>query len=73
MLSLSKRALSRCQLINVFGIGVDASSSNMTDFSCQCIKLVGKKPRVDSRNHELSFAKHVRELDAGQDISGSPK
>ena len=35
--------LSRCRLINVFGAGTDASSSNETDFSCQRIKLIGKR------------------------------
>ena len=37
------RALSRCRLMNVFGAGTDASSSNGTDLSCQRIKLVGKR------------------------------
>ncbi len=39
----ARLVLSRCQLISVFGVGTDASSSNGTDLSCQCIKLVGKR------------------------------
>ena len=56
--------------MNVSLAGTSASFSNWADLFCQCIKLVGKKPRVDSRNHELSFANHVHELDAGQDTFG---
>ena len=59
--------------MNVLGPGMDADFLNWADLSCQRIKLVGKRPRVDSRNHELSFVNHVHEFDAGQDISGSPK
>lgn len=33
--------LSRCRLMNVFQAGTIASSSDGTDFSCQCIKLAG--------------------------------
>ena len=67
MLSLSKRVLSRCQLMNVFGVGVDASSSNRTDFPCQCIKLVGKRPLDTALDHALTFSNHVHQLDASQD------
>jgi hypothetical protein len=37
------KVLSRYRLINVFGAGTDARSSNGTNFSCQCIKPVGKR------------------------------
>jgi hypothetical protein len=39
-------ALSRCRLMNVVWAGTNASSSNWTDFPCQCIKLVGKRSLV---------------------------
>ena len=51
--------------MNVLGPGMDADFLNWADLSCQRIKLVGKRPRVDSRNHELSFANHVHEFNAG--------
>ena len=68
-----ERALSRCQLINVFGVGTDASSSNVTDLSCQCIKLVGKRQLDAAFQHELTFADHVHQFDAGLDIFGGSK
>jgi len=48
--------------MNVILAGTSASFSNRTDFSCQCIKLVGKRPRVAALHHELSFANHVHQL-----------
>ena len=65
--------LSRCQLINVFGVGTDASSLNGTDLSCQRIKLVGKRQLDAALQHELTFADHVHQFDAGQDIFGRSK
>ena len=38
-----------------------------TDLSCQRIKLVGKRHAVAAFHHELAFANHVHEFDAGQD------
>ena len=64
---------SRCQLINVFGAGADASSSNWTDLSCQRVKLVGKRQFAAALQQELALADHGHEFDAGQDISGGPK
>ena len=57
-------------MINVLGAGTDASSSNETDFSCQCIKLVGKRHLDTAFQQELAFTDHVHEFDAGQDIFG---
>ena len=65
--------LSRCRLMNVFGAGTHASSSDGTDFSCQRVKLVGKRPFVAALHHELTFANHVHQLDASQDIFGRSK
>ena len=59
--------------MNVFGAGTHASSSDGTDFSCQCIKLVGKRQLDAAFQQELTFADHVHEFDAGQDISGGTK
>ena len=59
--------------MNVLGAGTDANSSNGTDFSCKRIKLIGKRQFGTAFQHELTFADHVDEFDAGQDISGSPK
>ena len=64
MLSLSKRALSRCQLINVFVVGSDASSSSKTDFLCRLIQLVGKRQLDTALDHELTFSNPVHHLDA---------
>ena len=57
------RVLSRCRLINVFGVGTDASSSNGTDLSCQCIKLVGKRQLDAAFQQELTVADHVHQFD----------
>lgn len=62
--------LSRCRLMNVFGAGTHASSSDGTDFSCQRVKLVGKRPFVAALHHELTFSNHMHQLDASQDIFG---
>ena len=70
MLSLSKRVLSHRQLTNVFGVGTDASSSNRTDFSCQRIKLVGKRQLDTALDPELTFSNPVHQLDASQDAFG---
>ena len=51
--------------MNVSLAWTSASFSDGTDLSCQRIKLVGKRPRVDSRNHELSFENHVHGFNAG--------
>jgi len=51
----------------------NANSSNKADFSCQRIKLVGKRQLAAALQHELTFSNHVHEFDAGQDISGGPK
>jgi hypothetical protein len=53
--------------------GPSGSFSSGTDFSCQCIKLVGKRQLAAALQHELAFANHVHEFDAGQDISGGSK
>ena len=50
--------LSRCQLINVFWVGTDASSSNGTDLSCQCIKLASKRQLDAALQQELTFTDH---------------
>lgn len=42
----STPVLSRCQLINMFRRRTNASFSDGTDLSCQCIKLVGKRSLV---------------------------
>ena len=73
MLSLLKRVLSRCRLMNVLGAGMDADFSNWADFPCQRIKLVSKRQLDTVLDHELSFANHVHELDAGQDAFGQSK
>ena len=67
------RVPSRYQFINVFWVGANARSSNGTDLSCQCIKLVSKRQLDAALQQELTFADHVHEFDAGQDISGCPK
>ena len=59
--------------MNVMLAGTSASFSNWTDFSCQCIKLVGKRQLDNTFQQELTFADHVHEFDASQDISGGPK
>ena len=64
------RVLSRYRLINVFGVETDASYSNGTDFSCQCIKLVGKRQLDAALPQELTFADHVQEFNASQDTFG---
>ena len=40
--------------MKVFGVGMDASSSNGTDFSYQRIKLVGKRQLDTALDHELT-------------------
>jgi hypothetical protein len=50
-----------------------ASSSDGTDFSCQRVKLVGKRPFVAALHHELTFSNHVHQLDASQDVFGRSK
>ena len=56
--------------MNVFWAGTNASSSNVTDFPCQRIKLVGKRQLDAALQQELTFADHVHQLDASQYISG---
>lgn len=46
--------------------GCDNNRLRWTDFSCQRIKLVGKRRAIAACHVELTFANHVRELDAGQ-------
>ena len=65
--------LSRCRLMNVILAGTSASFSNRADFSCQCIKLVGKRQLDAALQQELTFANHVHQFDAGQYIFGGPK
>ena len=67
------RVLSRCRLMNVFGAGTHASSSDETDFSCQRIKLVGKRQLDTALQQELTFANHVHQFDAGQYTFGGSK
>lgn len=43
----------------------NASFSSGTDFSRQRIKLVGKSQFAAALQHELTFADHVHEFDAG--------
>jgi hypothetical protein len=59
--------------MNVVLLGTSASFSNWTDFPCQCMKLVGKRQLDIAFQQKLTFANHVHEFDAGQDISGSSK
>ena len=72
-LDLWRQVLSRCRLMNVFQAGTNASFSNRADFSCQCIKLVGKRQLDIAFQQELTFADHVHEFDAGQDAFGRSK
>jgi hypothetical protein len=65
--------LSHCRLMNVVWAGTNASSSNWTDFPCQCIKLVGKRQLDTAFQQKLTFAHHVHQLDAGQDAFGGAK
>ena len=65
--------MSHWPLMNVILVGTSATRSNWTDFSCQWIKLVGKRPRVAALHHELSFSNHVHEFDASQDAFGALK
>jgi hypothetical protein len=60
-------------LTYLFVEGTDSRSSNRTDFSCQRIKLVGKRQPSAAFHQGLAFADHVHEFDAGQDISSSSK
>ena len=50
-----------------------ASSSDGTDFPCQRVKLVGKRPFVTALHRELTFSNHVHQLNASQDIFGRSK
>ena len=65
--------LSRWPLMNVIWVGADARSSNGTDLSCQCIKLLGKRQLDATFQQELTFANHKHQFDSGQDIFGGSK
>jgi hypothetical protein len=56
--------------MNAILAGTSASSSDRTDFSCQRVKLVGKRLLDTAFRQKLAFADHVHEFDAGQDIFG---
>lgn len=43
---VNSRAPPRCQLMNVFGAEIHASSSDETGFFGQRVKLAGKRPFV---------------------------
>ena len=59
--------------MNVVLLETSASFSNWTDFSCQRIKLVGKRQLDTPLQQKLTFADHEHQFDAGQDICGGPK
>jgi len=50
-----------------------ANLSNRADFSCQRIKLVGKRQLDAALHQELTFSDHVHQFNAGQYIFGGSK
>ena len=59
--------------MNVILAGTSASPSNWTDLPCQCIKWAGKRQLDAAFQHELTFANHVHQFDAGQYTFGGLK
>ena len=48
------------------GPGFAIGFLRQAELSCQRVKLVGKRP-VFTLQHELAFANHMHQFDAGQD------
>ena len=59
--------------MNVILAETNASPSNWTDLPCECITLVGKRQLDAAFQHELIFANHVPQFDAGQYTFGGLK
>ena len=59
--------------MNVILAGTSASFLNRADFSCQRIKLVGKRQLDAALQQDLTFADHVHQFDASQNIFGRPR
>jgi hypothetical protein len=57
--------------MNVILAGTNAGPSYWTDFPCQRVKLVGKRHLMAALQHEMTFANHVHQLNAGQYTFGS--
>jgi len=49
--------------------GLASGFLHRTKLSCQCVKLVGKR-HTFARQHELAFANHMHQFDAGQNRAG---
>jgi hypothetical protein len=53
-------------------LGFASDLLRQTELSCQCVKLVRKRHAL-TLQHELAFANHMHQFDAGQDRAGRSK